>query len=53
MFDQDGDGTVSTKELGTAMRALGTNPTEAELKEMIEHVDTDGKINIFLFYCKI
>ncbi|XP_048878133.1 troponin C, skeletal muscle [Brienomyrus brachyistius] len=42
MFDTDGGGDISTKELGTVMRMLGQNPTREELDAIIEEVDEDG-----------
>jgi len=41
LLDKDGDGTITTKEVGTLMRSLGQNPTESELQDMINEVDPD------------
>ncbi|KAF2909356.1 putative calmodulin-like protein 2 isoform X1 [Oryza sativa Japonica Group] len=46
LFDKDGDGTITSKELGTVMGSLGQSPTEAELKKMVEEVDADGSGSI-------
>ena len=42
LFDHDGDGAITTKELGVVMRSLGQCPTEAELQDMVDDVDIDG-----------
>uniref|UniRef100_A0A8C6XJW4 Calglandulin n=1 Tax=Naja naja TaxID=35670 RepID=A0A8C6XJW4_NAJNA len=41
LFDRNGDGTITTRELGTVLRSLGQNPTEAELREIVHKLDTD------------
>ncbi len=38
LFDKDKDGAITIKELGDVLRALGANPTQAELDEMMEEV---------------
>ena len=43
LFDKDGTGYITTKELGNLMRTLGQNPTEEELQDIINDVDFDGK----------
>ena len=46
MFDKNRDGCITTKELGEVMRALGENPTEGELLQIINEVDIDGKLSV-------
>ena len=46
LFDRDGDGNITTKELGTVMRSLGQNPDERELQDLINDIDADGNGNI-------
>ncbi|KAI3798001.1 hypothetical protein L1987_33267 [Smallanthus sonchifolius] len=41
LFDKDEDGCITTNELGTVMKSLGKNPTEAELQDMINEVDVN------------
>ncbi|CAF3736778.1 unnamed protein product [Rotaria sp. Silwood1] len=40
---QDSDGAISPKVLGNVMRTLGQNPTEDELKGLINEFDCEGK----------
>uniref|UniRef100_A0A3B5KWW9 Troponin C, skeletal muscle n=1 Tax=Xiphophorus couchianus TaxID=32473 RepID=A0A3B5KWW9_9TELE len=50
MFDTDGGGDISTKELGTVMRMLGQNPSREELDAIIEEVDEDGMDSAVLWF---
>jgi len=42
VFDKDGGGTISIKELASVMRTFGENPKFVELKKMFDMVDADG-----------
>ncbi|ALC42286.1 maker110 [Drosophila busckii] len=42
LLNSDKDGSVTIKDLSTILRKLGRDPTEAELKTMINEVDLDG-----------
>ncbi|KAH7541917.1 hypothetical protein FEM48_Zijuj02G0018300 [Ziziphus jujuba var. spinosa] len=42
LFDKDGNGCITTSELGNIMRSLGQNVTEAELRQMVTDVDVDN-----------
>jgi len=44
-FDKNGDGFISVEELGEAMKKLGLEMSEEELKDMIKAVDRNGNIS--------
>lgn len=41
-FDRNNDGTISVDELGTVMRECGKDPTEEELRDILNDSDLDG-----------
>ena len=41
LFDTDGDGSISVKELGKVIRSLGQNPTDMEIMNIISKADTN------------
>ncbi|XP_076816975.1 neo-calmodulin-like isoform X2 [Clavelina lepadiformis] len=43
VFDKDGDGEITTNDFGRLFRSLGQNPTDAELQDMINELDIEGK----------
>ncbi|GAN06811.1 calmodulin [Mucor ambiguus] len=42
LFDKNGDGAIDAEELGQVMRSLNQDPTNEELKDMINDVDSDN-----------
>ena len=47
LFDEEGDNTISVKNLRRVARELGENLSDQELEAMVEEFDSDGdgKIN--------
>ncbi len=42
LFDTEGSGTIDSKELKVAMRALGFEPKKDDIKRMISELDVEG-----------
>ena len=42
LFDSDGDGAITSSELGNVMQSLGRKLTARQLKEIIQTADTDN-----------
>ena len=43
MFDISNRGKIEASQIGTAVRSLGLNPSENEVKQMIKEADKKGK----------
>ncbi|XP_062716066.1 calmodulin-A-like isoform X1 [Aedes albopictus] len=41
LFDTNGDGTITSSELGTVLRSLGKNVSDAEVEELLKEVSVD------------
>ncbi|KXJ70596.1 hypothetical protein RP20_CCG023057 [Aedes albopictus] len=41
LFDTNGDGTITSSELGTVLRSLGKNVSDAEVEELLMEVSVD------------
>ncbi|KAI3910419.1 hypothetical protein MKX01_034813 [Papaver californicum] len=41
-FDANGDGKISSTELSDVLKALGSETSPEELKQMMDEIDTDG-----------
>jgi len=46
LFDKDGVGTITAKQLEISLKAIGQSPTESELREVINEVNVSGNGSI-------
>ena len=54
LFDKDGNGSISSDELGSVLQSLGQTPTQEDLDKMIKEVDNDDNSTIeFSEFCSM
>lgn len=41
LYDRRGDGRIESSQIGEVLRALGTNPTELEVRKIIRNLDSE------------
>ncbi|XP_068740763.1 myosin-2 essential light chain-like [Montipora capricornis] len=46
LFDRRGDGKIESAQLGEVLRSLGLNPTQADVKKVLNEVDPKGNKRI-------
>ena len=50
MFDTTCTGVIAAPSVGTALRAIGQTPTEAELQELLQDALLDGIVHKYNLY---
>ena len=45
LFDRDGDGYITTTDLGSALRSMGIFPTDNELMDILNETDPEGELS--------
>ena len=55
LFDKRGDTKIDSDQIGDVLRALNLNPSEAEVKKIIQEIDPNGKlvnpVCVYTFVC--
>jgi myosin light chain 6 len=49
LFDTRGDGMIPTKQVGEVLRALGQNPTEADIWRLVQDQKAEGRVTFETF----
>jgi len=49
LYDQRGDGKIPVNQIGDVMRALGQNPTESEVKKLVNEHRADDRVTFEVF----
>lgn len=49
IFDSKGDGQIGVNQVGDVLRAMGQNPTEADISKCVESLDPKGRIGWEVF----
>jgi len=49
LFDTRGDGMIPANQVGEVLRALGQNPTEADVRRLVQNQKTGGRVSFETF----
>ena len=49
IFDSKGDGMIAVNQVGDVLRAMGQNPTEADIRKCVESLDPKSRITWDVF----